>query len=288
MDRELKKQAYREYHLAGPFPHRFDPWVEKGYYFHQLHGAMIGELMRRLRDPLLDMGYVATREVSLQITEQGQQPDVAIRRRQRFPALPVTAGYGTLAAEIEVNPGVAIEWDMPELDALFIKRLADGVLVTVVEFISPGNKSDQAKARKYMRRRQALITEDSVNIVEIDLTRSRTRLFIASDAEAYPYHIAVYLPREPAHLIGMSFEQALERFALPLRGEVLKVDTQAIYTAAYQEIAASIQIYTDVGYQAAALPYPSLLTDVERERCLDAVAAWKAEVERLRQEARMS
>jgi Protein of unknown function (DUF4058) len=286
MDREQRKAAYNERYLAGPFPNRVDPWAERGYYFHQLHGAMIGELMRRLRDPLLDTGYIATREVSLQISRKGQQSDLAIRRRQRFRAQPASAGYSTLAAKIEINPGTAIEWDMPELDALFIKRLSDGILVTVVEIISLSNKADRVKVRKYLKRREELITEDGVNIVEIDLTCSRSRLFVTADAEAYPYHIAIYLPLEPARLIGMQVEQPLDRFALPLRGEVLSVDTQATYATAYQEISASIQIDTDVGYQMGALPYPSLMTDEERANCANITAAWKLEVARLREEAR--
>jgi hypothetical protein len=73
---------YVELLMRGPFPGTIDPWAEAGRYFHQIHAGMIGALLEQLRLPLLRMGYVASREVSLQIAE-GREPDMAVRARSR-------------------------------------------------------------------------------------------------------------------------------------------------------------------------------------------------------------
>jgi hypothetical protein len=286
MDRGDKRAQYLDVLEAGPFPHRIDPWVERGYYFHQLHGAMIGELMNQLRRPLLERGYLVAREASLQVTDQGE-PDFAVYRRQPQPAPEPRLNYSAVAEALAIDPGIAVDWDMPELDAVFIKEI-DGGLVTVVEIISPSNKISSRRMREYLQRRVRLIEGQGVNVVELDFTRSYTRLFFSPLAEHFAYHIGIYLPYESARLIGIGFEERLKPFVLPLRRGGQPVDTHDSYVRAYRGVTACLQINKDLSYSPKEIPFPSLINDDERARCLDAVAAWKAEVERLHQEARMS
>jgi hypothetical protein len=272
-------QAYLKLLETGPFPDRIDPWSEIGHYFHQLHASMIGVMIERLRLPLLERGYVASREASLQIADQGE-PDVAVYEHEPVPAPPYF-DYGAVATALQVNPGVAVNWNMPDIDAMFVHAL-DGGLVTVVEIISPSNKADRSRQAIYKQRRLALLEDQGVNVVELDLTRSVTHLFITPLADAHPYHIAIYLPHAPAWLIGMVLDQPLARFALPLKRDGLVVETHDIYREAYRQVSIAVQLRKDQRYTAAALPFPSLLTDAERQVCVDAVATWERELARVK------
>jgi Protein of unknown function (DUF4058) len=279
-----KTARYLDLLETGPFPNRVDPWVERGYYFHQLHGAMISELMNQVRRPLLERGYLVAREASLQVTDQGE-PDFAVYRQQPYPALEPIRNYGAVAESLAIDPGIAVDWEMPELDAIFIKEI-DGGLVTVVEIISPSNKANNARMRDYLQRRMRLIERQGVNFVELDLTRSFTRVFFSPLADNYAYHIGIYLPYESARLIGVSLEERLKPFVLPLRHDGLAVDTHDGYIRAYRGVTACLQINKDLAYSVKEIPFPSLITDNERKTCMEAVEGWKAEVEHLREEAR--
>src|SRR5574342_527709 len=116
----LYSDAYVEYLSRGPFAGKVDPWAEAAQYFHQIHGCMISDLLERLRAPLLKMGYVASRETSLQVLERSQ-PDVAIRQTPPAPA--AAWDYVAAAEAVKIEPGVLIEADVPELEAVYIRRV---------------------------------------------------------------------------------------------------------------------------------------------------------------------
>jgi hypothetical protein len=87
----------------GPFPGRIDPWAEAARYFRSIHSEMISALLTSLREPLLELGYVA-----------GREPDIHIRREQAEHTL--RWNYELAAAEVLAEPGVAIE-DAAEFEA---------------------------------------------------------------------------------------------------------------------------------------------------------------------------
>jgi hypothetical protein len=191
-------QAYNQLFKQGPFPGRIDPWAEAGRYFPQIHAGMIGHLLDQVQDDLFDMGYVAGRENSLQIAER-REPDIYIERHENVPTVSVsTWDYAAAAAEALAEPGVAIIWEVPELDALYIREL-DGATGAVAEIISPGNKTARRRS-EYQERRERLLNQ-GVNVVEIDLTRGQGLL---EDKLVYPYayNAVVYLPEELPRLIG--------------------------------------------------------------------------------------
>lgn len=266
-----------EHLKQGPFPGRIDPWAEAAHYFQQIHSGMIGGFLAQIQEPLLAMGYVARREASLQITDH-REPDVFVQRAMDAPEPPLSWNYDEAAAEILAEPGILIEPDIT-LQALAIKRLDTGRLVTVVEVVSPGNKTRPDTITAYRTRREKLILERGVNVVEIDATRSVKRLF-ASDA---PYHIAIFIPGDSPRLIEIDYNQPLSRMALPLRGEVIPLEVQHAYDGGYQAVTAAAQLHHDGHYTGAHLPFSSLLTDGQRIDALQAVQNWQADLARLRE-----
>lgn len=266
-------QPYIDLMTAGPFPDGIDPWAEAGRYFHQLHSEIISHMLGQIREPLLRMGYVAGRETSLQIAEN-RQPDVYVQRMGDDAPQSTAWNYAQAAEAILAEPGILLTSAQPELDALYIKDVEVGNLVTVVEVVSPRNENDHVMIRDYQERRSRLLGQQ-VNVVEVDLIRSVKRLIDDPLVAGYPYHVAVHLSNQPPRLIGMKLTEPLKRFAIPLRNEVTPVELQAAYNHAYTQTSLAWHIDGETGYAEDALTFPSTLTRAERMRLLKAVAAWQ-------------
>lgn len=250
----------------GPFPAQIDPWAEQGRYFHQIHAHMIGYLVDQITEPLYERGYLTGRETSIQISVS--QPDVMIEEVREHPRKILNyAEAGTILVQPE-----------PDLDSLFIKALDTGQLVTVVEIVSPSNKASHQKIYNYQVRRTSLI-QQGVNVVEIDLTRSVKRLLDDNITESFPYHIVIYPHDEPPHFLGMRLEDAPKTFALPLRDDVIATELNPIYRLAYSKLLVALQIHNAGDYTEAGLPFPSLLTEAERQALLERVRRWQQAVQ---------
>lgn len=268
----------------GPFPDYPDPWAEVGRYFKQIHAGMIAHLLGQLQDPLLALGYLASSETSLQITE-GREPDLHVRERYPTPSQ-ADAGWdytATLTA-LDLETGVALEWETPDLLAIQIKTQSDGHLVTVLEIISPTNKRDASLMADYQRRRLHLL-EQGVNVVELDLTRSVKRLFHHGLMQAYPYHILVFLPAQTPRFLGIPYGERLKGWGLPLRGSALPMDIEAAYRNAYQRAAVAAQIEAETHYTLEELPFPTLLPAAWTKALAESVHAWHTALEALRAQA---
>jgi hypothetical protein len=283
MSEQRYSPAYLEHRKRGPFPGQVDPWAEAGRYFQQIHAGMIGHILEQIQDSLDQLGYVAGRETSLQIAE-GREPDVyGYQKREKPDPSGGYWDYAAAAAEVLAEPGTAFDWDAPSLQGIFITQAGSRRLVTVVEVVSPGNKVDAAAILDYRQRRDRLISRE-VSIVEIDTTRSVKRLSEDKLVSTYAYHVALYIPNQMPRVVGMDYGDVLKRIALPLRQEVVPVDTQVAYDYAYQVARIAAQINDDDRYGEGFLPFPTQLTESQRREAIDTAAAWRAELDRLRGE----
>src|SRR5262245_42102058 len=123
--------VYIQHRKQGPFPGRIDPWAEVGRYFHQIHAGMIGDLLTQIQDPLIELGYEAGRETSLQILER-REPDIYVHREGSAIASAPTWDYPEAAHQVLAEPGLAIDFELPELDAIYVRDFESGDLVTIV------------------------------------------------------------------------------------------------------------------------------------------------------------
>ncbi|MDX1993204.1 MAG: DUF4058 family protein [bacterium] len=267
------RQAYIARLLAGPFDGLMDPWAEQARYFQQIHGGMIGDLMAQLLPELAALGYFATAEASLQIAE-GRKPDISVMRVEGEQSSH-KLNYTMAAAQAAVQPGVAIEETDPEQEAIYIREIGSGTLVTVIEVISPRNKSHRDDLTRYQAERGRLFLERGVHVVEIDLTRSINRMLEHTLTLRHHYHIAVFVAGDVPYVIVNDWGQALAPFAVPLREEVVVVNPHRAYTTAYQQKGIALQIEQETGYDDAALPNPRSLSDAQREQARQAVSRWR-------------
>lgn len=238
----MADRTYLEVLNHGPFLDHPDPWAESGEYFQQLHTGLIGEIFAQIANPLLEQGYI------------------------------------TKMAE----PGIMIEIDEPELRAIHIFTQGENRLITVVEIISPRNKDHPADVVAYQERRQHLFLDRGINVAEIDLTRSNKRLIDHPQIRQNAYHIVIFIPSEGIRVIGMTYGEMLKRFALPLQDDVIGVDLQQAYTTAYQKYIIAAQLDNDGQYAADNLPYPTLLTDLQRQEAVAKAREWQQLVASLR------
>jgi len=272
--------AYIETLKQGPFVGHPDAWAEAGRYFQQLHSEIISHLLIQMQDSLLSMGYIAGRETSLQIAEN-RQPDLYIQQSAEIPRATARWDYGQAAEAALAESGVLLEGLEPEFDALYIKDLETGELVTVVEIISPRNKTEFTLIHDYQDRRKRLLGQ-AVNVVEVDLTRSVKRLTQDALLETYPYHVAIFLYNQAPRFIGMEFGQPLKRCALPLRAEVIAVELQTAYDHAYRLTSLAGHIQAETRYSQEALPFPSLMKTSHLPAMLQAVQSWQSELDKLK------
>ncbi len=278
-------EAYTHHEDQGPFPGRIDPWAEDAHYFQRIHGGMIHELQLQLRKELRPRGYRVGKEATIQVLG-GRRPDLIVADTAVERQAPARTAYRDLAAALAVEPGavVMVEEDV-ELDALHIVASDTGQLVTVVEIISPGNKTHLDRMERYIEQRSQLFVGQGVNVVEIDATRSFKRLIDHPLLiEHSAYHTAIHLPGEATWAITSTVEEPLKPFALPLRdNDGIRVEPHDAYTRSYYSGSIAGFINSDRDYAADALPYPSMLTDAQREAALAAVKAWQDELARLDQ-----
>jgi hypothetical protein len=77
-------------------------------------------------------------------------------------------------------------------------------------------------------------------------------------------------------------DEPLKRCALPLIDDVVGVELQSAYDLAYREATIAPQIEANGHYILDHLPFPTLLTDDQRQQALEAVHRWRTELEELR------
>jgi hypothetical protein len=272
----LYSPEYVEHLKRGPFPGRVDPWAEVGRYHSQIHAGMLDVIAGQLESVLLSQGYLITREASLQISG-GRQPDIFVRHPSPENRMQGDV-YAQAAEAVQLDPGEEIS-DAPELEALRIYEFDTRSLVTVLELISPTNKTSSAFLYQQYR---AYLLSQGVNFVEIDPTRSVQRLLESQLTHYYLYHIAIYLPNQLPRILGSSFGSGLRSCALPLTTEVAPIDPQAAYDLAYRRYNIAAQIEYEEQYTSGNLPFPSTFTPEQRVEVLQQLDDWLKRLSDLR------
>jgi hypothetical protein len=274
--------AYIQQLRRGAFAGRIDPFAEDARYFQQLHSGMIGALLNQMGDALLTAGYIGSKEVSLQIVSQ-REPDISIERISSFTPAILDMDYAAAATAILAEPGLEVDLysDEPELDAIKIYN-DQRELVTVIEIISPCNKTHLSDMLHYREQRQQLFLAQNVTVVEIDITRSVKRLLQHPITMSYPYHVAIFIPGQRVRVIVQELDKPIKRCALPLRHKVIPMELQSAYDEAYRAALIAPQIAQAGEYQAQFLPFPTVIEETQRETILTAVKTWQNELEHLK------
>lgn len=174
--------------VSTPFP-GMDPYLESPTMWEDFHNNLATEIQAQLA-PLLQPRYLAVLEPRVVYDEvfiqqtQIVKPDVAITR----PRFDARGGSAVAVAPAPLVGQLALEVPV-RLQRVVIRETATGVLVTVIEILSPINKRPgQQGFTLYVRKRRDLLRTE-VHLLEIDLLRAGQRPPLVTPLPEAPYFI---------------------------------------------------------------------------------------------------
>jgi hypothetical protein len=226
-----------------------DPYLENRRLWKGVHDGLVYRMLEDLQ-PQLQPRYVAVFEGRLLLQPLDQpsrlegfragRSDVSVQE-DPLPASP-RASAAVLVTPEASNVAVP-EWvEEPELRLwhtyLEIRAPEDGVVVTVIELLSPWNKSPGQGQEEYRAKQRALLLSDT-NLVEIDLLRggAHTVAVPPGKVAASDYRICIHRVARPSgfEVIRLGVREPLPRVGIPLRAEDQDVvlDLPSVFQRAY-------------------------------------------------------
>jgi hypothetical protein len=233
--------------MPSPFP-GMDPYLESRTLWKGVHDSLVYRMLEDLQ-PQLQPRYLAVMEGRLLLQPLDQPPpaesfragwsDVSV---QETPTGPRAASTAVLpppaAAEVAVP-----EWiDEPELriwhSYLEIQDAESRAVVSVIEVLSPWNKSPGQGQGEYRAKQRAVLLSDA-NLVEIDLLRGggHTVAVPPGRLPASDYRICIHRIARPGgfELVRFNVRDRLLRVEIPLRPPDTDVvlDLPAVFQRVY-------------------------------------------------------
>lgn len=224
--------------MPSPFP-GMDPYLEDAARWPDLHQSLITYIRDALQ-PTIRPRYHARIGERLYVVQpaHGILPDVFVIQRERVPAGPV------MTTTLAPDAPVLISGLPEEVREVFVEivDLAEGArVVTIIEVLSPTNKT-AGKDHEYYCRRQEEILASPVNLVEIDLLRQGVHtVMIPEDAllslQPWRYLVAISRAtrRDQYAVYPIPLHQRLPRVIIPLADPDpdAVLDLQAVFERAY-------------------------------------------------------
>ena len=217
-----------------------DPYLEDPRFWQGVHGSLVVYL-RDILQPKLRPRYVASIEerVYVEGPDRHVRPDVLVR--QPRPRREQAGGVATLEADapvIVVAPEQTHERYVSILDLRAGQRV-----VTVIEVVSPTNKSAGPGRDSYRSKQEAILSSD-VHLVEIDLLRGGPHVLAVPEALARDFGDYDYLTcvnraeggRGRYELYPTRLADRLPRIRIPLADDDpdVALDVQAAVAQVYE------------------------------------------------------
>lgn len=223
--------------MPSPFP-GMDPWLERPGLFSSFHATLISTIQAAL-NAALPAGYVASNESRVYVDPQLQRiPDVGVF----CPDAPAIGAVATLELKGLVAAAVEPVSDPVEEHYLEILSGDNERLVTVIEVISPSNKTNSDGRTSY-KQKQGECRASGVNLVEIDLVRGGPHVTAVPEARLRAvapncdYHVCVTVAGAPRRyfVAGFALADPLPAISVPLESGVTPVplDLQAAFNQTF-------------------------------------------------------
>jgi hypothetical protein len=220
--------------MKSPFP-GMDPYLEihwPGLHTH-LVSLATGELNRALPEDLIAQAEERLSIESSELISRSITPDVIVYQ----PEGPDLAEGG-----LAISAPFKLVADVEPTTERFIHvlRAEDGRLITVIEFISPANKTGKG-LEQYLDKRDELLA-GGVHVVEIDLVRrgnwrALMRPHLCPIEAIAPYRVTIRVgKRQSAYLYPIPLRQPLPAITIPLRpgDKELKLSLQPLLEQSYE------------------------------------------------------
>lgn len=238
--------------MPGPFP-GMDPYLEHPARWPGVHQGLITYIMSAL-NAVLPPRYVADIGERLYILqpeqERGIYPDVVVVEHPSIE-MPMEQDVGGTALAVAVSdPPWVMTVEPMEMREVFVEifPVADeGRLVTVIEVLSPSNKTAGSPGRQLYLTKQQEILESQTHLIEIDLLRRGEHTVAAPRGNLLQRGLWDYLVS--LHRGGQKGRR-FEVWAIPLRQRLPRIrvpladgdsdvvlDLQAVFNRCYDESA---------------------------------------------------
>lgn len=210
--------------MASPFP-GMDPYLEDPEIWSGVHAMFLGEIInllyRRLRPKYAiryeERVYVAEEDDPV---HQPRIPDVKVftdaHRPQRVGSPAAEQGGTAIDEPIRVMP-----FDDPEVHEkyLHVLDLKSHDVVTVIELLSPSNKTKGSAGRKNFMEKRREVFASAAHWIEIDLLRAGARTIVLPGVPASDYQVFLSRAGDPrrGYAWPMSLRDRLPTIAVPLQ-----------------------------------------------------------------------
>lgn len=159
--------------MPSPFP-GIDPYLEHPVLWSGVYQGLIGNARAALNS-LLPLPYIADIGERLYVIEPERSiyPDVVIVERPSPQALAVQ-GVGGTAVAVASDPRWVLTVQPAEMREVFIQILSvpdESRVVTVIEVLSPSNKTAGSDGRQLYLTKQRELLRSPTHLIEIDLLR---------------------------------------------------------------------------------------------------------------------
>ena len=220
-----------------------DPWLEDPARWPGVHQALITYLRDDMQPHLRPRNAATFGErIYVAMHDRGIYPDVMVVRRPiREATVTYAVGISLGVAEVAEPWVIALPSEEMRVPYIEIVETNSGDVVTVIELLSPVNKTEGEGRNKYLKR-QAEILRSQANLVEIDLLGAGSRTMptpLDSTGKPPPHRhlIGVYRAADRDHIESypVRLDERLPRFRIPLRDPDpdVVVDLQAALDRCY-------------------------------------------------------
>ncbi|MBI3822014.1 MAG: DUF4058 family protein, partial [Planctomycetes bacterium] len=208
--------------MPSPFP-GMDPYLESPAIWSDLHLTLI-VAMRAELNASLPAGYLAAADRHIWIEDEDEYSAHLVEPDGFVVEAPTTGGQGTAAtAASALAPRIVT---LPLLDRKgkpFLKIIdkQDRRVVTVVELLSPANKTPGKLRNSYLAKREEYLAAN-VNVIEINLLRSGKTPPLGkarSPKGAYYYLVCLAEELPKARLWTFGVRDSLPPVLVPLLGD---------------------------------------------------------------------
>jgi hypothetical protein len=223
--------------MASPFP-GMDPYLDDPAFWPDFHIEFTSALRNALRQRL-PANYEARLDEQIKLIDASAdlqkeiKPDVAVLRREDGSA---DVGFSPQATASPITLPLLIEEEEYREVWIEIRYRPDRSVVTVLEMLSPTNKSGSERAA-YLAKRLAILHQP-ISLVEIDLLAGGKRIAPPNRLPDCDYSIVVARAdqRDKCEVYPCQVRQPLPEIFVPLKpgdGNIV-VDLQAVFRAAFE------------------------------------------------------
>jgi hypothetical protein len=224
-----------------------DPYLE-GYLWPDVRSALAHKIRQQLA-PQIQPKYVARIEISV-IEDYSPEaeigimyPDVEVIKVRSSRPSPREAPGGMAGTAAQITASLTIPVPQVRVATVAIRDVAQNVLVTSIDMLSPVNK--QEPNLSHYRQKRERLRAAQVHLLEIDLLRRGTRAWNHPSLPDVPY--LVLLTRAQASAVEawpIKLQEKLPTLPVPLRPPAPEVilDLSAALDAIYDEALYSLSI----------------------------------------------